>query len=360
MTDKVFIIAEAGVNHNGSLDTAFRLVDAAVQSGADAIKFQTFRTEALVSANAEKAGYQKKFTEDTGTRQFDLLKKLELDEDAHRELQRRCESLSIEFLSTPFDLASARFLVEQLNLPRLKVSSGDLTNAPFLYQLARFGRPLILSSGMALLADIELALGVLAHGFIGKDAPSLDAFRAAYCSDAGQAAIAENVSLLHCTTEYPAAPETINLRAMDTLAQSFGLVTGFSDHSEGLAVPFAAVARGARIIEKHFTLDRNLPGPDHRASLEPIELKALVEGIRQIESALGNATKRTGLIEEGNRQVACKSILASHAIKAGDIFSPENLAVKRPLGGLAPVEWWNLIGRPARRCYAIDEPIVHE
>ena len=359
MSDHVFIIAEAGVNHNGSLDMALRLIDAAVAAGVDAVKFQTFKADALVSRSASKAEYQKATTGDAEEGQYALLKKLELDEAAHHRLLEHCRAADIEFLSTPFDIDSARFLTADLGLARLKVSSGDLTNAPFLHALAGFGRPLILSSGMALLGDIEQALSVIAHALVGQGAPSPDAFRAAYCSVEGQAALAENVSLLHCTTEYPTAPETVNLRVMDTLAQSFNLVTGFSDHSAGISIPLAAVARGARIIEKHFTLDRDLPGPDHRASLEPAELKTMVDGIRDIEQALGGSTKLIGQAEAGNRQVACKSIVALRAIRAGETLGPDNMTVKRPLGGLPPIAWWDVVGRTATRDYAADEPITH-
>jgi N-acetylneuraminate synthase len=358
MNDHVMIIAEAGVNHNGSLDMALRLVDAAAEAGADAVKFQTFKADALVTRTASKAEYQKQSTGGAEASQWELLKALELDETAHQRLVEHCRTSGIEFLSTPFDVESAHFLVEALGVARIKISSGDLTNAPFLHHLAAMGRPLILSSGMALLSDIEQALSVIAHALAGQGPPSRDAFRQAYGSAEGQAALARQVSLLHCTTEYPASADMVNLRAMDTLRDCFGLVTGYSDHTLGIEVALAAAARGAKIIEKHFTLDANLPGPDHRASLEPSELKALVSGIRRIEEALGSPRKRSLPAEERNRQVATKSIMASRAIRAGEAFTAENLTVKRPQGGPPPVDWWDIIGREAQRDYAVEEFIT--
>ena len=352
----VYFVAEAGVNHNGSLDNALRLIDVAVAAGADAVKFQTFKADALVSRDAAKADYQKRSTgEEEG--QWALLKKLELDEQAHHRMAGHCRDAGIEFVSTPFDIDSGRFLVE-LGVSRLKVGSGDLTNAPFLHVLARLQRPLILSSGMALLGDIEQALAVVAHALVGEGSPGAASFRDSYASPEGQAALARSVSLLHCTTEYPAPAEAANLRAMDTLRQCFGLATGYSDHTLGIHVSLAAAARGAAIIEKHFTLDRTLPGPDHGASLEPGELATLVEGVRTIEQALGSPIKRSLPAEERNRQVATKSIMARRPIRAGEAFTEDNIVVKRPVGGLAPIHWWDLLGKPAPRDFALEEFII--
>lgn len=352
------VIAEAGVNHNGSLQRALALVDAAAEAGADIVKFQTFRAGRLASKSAPKADYQKR---ETGTieSQLDMLRALELDEAAHRALISRCAEKNIEFLSTPFDHESLDLLVRTFNLPRLKLGSGDLTNAPLLLAIARTSKPLILSTGMATLAEIEEALGVLAFGYaFSADAtPSISAFRSAYESSIGQQALRQNVALLHCTTEYPTPAGDVNLRAMDTLRQAFGLEVGYSDHTQGAAISLAAVARGATIIEKHFTLDRTLPGPDHKASLEPDELAAMIADIRVVEMSLGDGIKRSAESERPNRLVARKSIVAACEIPVGEPFSPSNLDVKRPGGGIAPIRYWDLLGRPSRRAYIADELI---
>lgn len=358
MSDRVFLIAEIGVNHDGSLDQARRMIDVAADAGADAAKFQTFNADKLVSRDAPQAEYQKRNLGEPEGSQWELLKRLELSDDDHRRAAEHCAERGIEFMSTPFDLDSAHFLVEELKVRRLKVSSGDLTNSPFLYELAKMGRPIILSSGMALLGDIELALGVIAHALTGSGAPSRDAFRTAYASDEGQAALRERISLLHCTTEYPAPAQAINLRAMGTLADAFGLTTGYSDHSLGISVSLAAAARGAKVIEKHITLDSKAHGPDHAASLEPEAFRQLVAGVREIEQALGSSRKRSLPAEEGNRVVATKGLVAARPIKAGETFSAENLAVKRPAAGLPPADYWELIGTAAARDYDADAPIT--
>lgn len=352
---RIFCIAEAGVNHNGSLEMALALVDAAAAAGADAVKFQTFRAEGLVSRDAPKAAYQKASARE-GQSQFEMLRALELDRPAHEALLARCAAVGLEFLSTPFDPRSLILLLE-LGVRRLKASSGDLTNAPLLLEMARSGLPVILSTGMSDLGEVEQALGVLAFGYAGEGTPGEAAFRVAYASPAGQAALAEKVTLLHCTTEYPAPWEDVHLRAMDTLGAAFGLPVGYSDHTEGPAVALAAAARGATVVEKHFTLDRGLPGPDHRASMEPRELALLLRQIRQVEQALGRPRKCLAPSEAANRTVARKSIVAARPIQAGEIFSQDNVALKRPEGGLAPVRLWELLGRAAARAYAQDEPI---
>ena len=356
--DRVYIIAEAGVNHNGSLDLALQLVDAAAAAGADAVKFQTFRAADLATAQAPKAGYQ---VRTTGAResQLEMLKKLEIGPAAHRALIARCRRRRIDFLSSPFDDASLRLLTRTLRVRTIKIPSGEITNGPLLLQAARSARCIILSTGMSTLADVEAALGVLAFGFTASRLPpSLANFAAAYRSAAGQRQVRDRVVVLHCTTEYPAPFAEINLRAMDTLAEAFGLPVGLSDHSIGIAVPIAAAARGARVIEKHFTLDRRLPGPDQSASLEAAELKAMVDGIRAIERALGDGVKRPGAAELRNARVARKAIVAARPIAKGERYSHRNLAAKRAGGGHSPLEIWDFIGRPAPRRFRKDEPIA--
>lgn len=356
-TPRCLIIAEAGVNHNGSIDMAMSLVDAAATAGASIVKFQTFKAEAVVSRFAPKAEYQ---IDTTGSEesQLEMVRRLELSPDDHRRLMRHCESRSIGFLSTPFDIASARFLVNELGLEQLKIPSGEITNAPLLLEMARMKRPVILSTGMSTLGEIEEALGVLAFGYLNPVAqPSREAFRQAYVSDDGQMALCGQLTLLHCTTEYPAPYVEANLAAMDTLRYAFGLPVGFSDHTEGIAIPIAAVARGAVVVEKHFTLDRTLPGPDHRASLEPAELAAMVTSIRQVEAAIGDGLKRPSASELKNAPIARRRLVAARHIKAGEMLSEDNLASKRPGNGISPMEFWAWRGRQASRDFAEDEPI---
>jgi N-acetylneuraminate synthase len=357
MSNRVFVIAEAGVNHNGSQDMALQLVDVAAKAGADAVKFQSFRAESLVARDTPKADYQQRNT-DPDESQFDMLRRLELDEAAHHKLANRCAERGIEFMSTAFDLASMDLLARDLGVARLKIPSGEITNASLLLAAARTGKPLIVSTGMATLADVEAALGVIAYGGLEwGSAPGRAAFRAAYCSDEGQQYLGELVTLLHCTTEYPAPFEEVNLRAMQTLATAFCLPVGFSDHTTGIAVAIASVAIGAVVIEKHFTLDRSLPGPDHKASLEPAEFSAMVAGIRQTACALGDGRKRPAPSEMKNVGIARKSLVAARAIVAGECFSGENLTARRPGGGISALEYFDWLGRPAARAYAAGEPI---
>jgi len=354
---KTFIIAEAGVNHNGSVELALELVDKASEAGADAIKFQTFKTDLLVTADAEKAEYQK-VTTDREESQFDMLKRLELGEADHMIIANHCRQVGIEFMSTPFDLESLSFLTQRCQIRRLKLSSGELTNGPMLLAAARTGIPIILSTGMGTLGEIEDALMMLAFGYLHpEEHPTDESLLEAYISERGQAYLAESVSLLHCTTDYPAPPHSINLRAMDTMASAFGLPVGYSDHSEGIAVSLAAVARGALLVEKHFTLDRNLPGPDHRSSLEPSELKAMVQGVRDIEAALGRTGKFPSAVEICNRLVARKSVVAARDIAAGQAFTEDSLSCKRPGGGISAMRYWELLGKAANRDYRKDEKI---
>lgn len=349
-----YIIAEAGVNHNGSLGMALELVDAAARAGADAVKFQTFTASSLVSRSAPKADYQKRTT-DVQETQFEMLRRLELRESDHTALMLRCRERGIQFLATPFDSDSLGLLCGCFGLDTIKVSSGDLTNAPFLLEIGRVAAKVILSTGMSTLAEVEDALGVLAFAMTQQDMPpGPAAFAAAYASDVGQAALRQAVTLLHCTTEYPAPIMGVNLRAMDTLAAAFGLPIGYSDHTQGIHVPVAAVARGAVLIEKHFTLDRSLPGPDHRASLDPVELAAMVAAVRDIEVALGDGIKRPTTAEVANRVAARKSLVAAAPVRAGQ---PLALAAKRPGNGVSPFLYWALQGRAASRDYEADELI---
>jgi N-acetylneuraminate synthase len=352
----VFIIAEAGVNHNGSVQTAMQLVDAAVAAGADAVKFQTFKAEKLVTQSASKAEYQKQTTGEAES-QLAMLRKLELKYEFHFQLRDYCQRQGIEFLSTAFDIDSLAFLANELGISRLKIPSGEITNGPFLLAHAQTGKDIIVSTGMSTLGEVETALGVLAFGFLGWERPSREAFQKAYSEQAGQAVLKEKVTLLHCTSEYPTPMADVNLRAMDVLQQAFGLPIGYSDHTEGLVVPIAAVARGAVLIEKHFTLDRSQKGPDHQVSLEPDELKQMVRDIRGVEQALGRPNKMPQAVELQNRTVVRKSLVAAESIVAGEKFSAENLTSKRPGTGLSPMEYWRLLGQTSRQDYRTDDLI---
>lgn len=356
MTDTlhVTVIAEAGVNHNGKLDLALALVDAAADAGADVVKFQTFRADQLVTSSAKQADYQIRNT-GVASSQLDMLKALELDDTAHRRLLARCRERDIAFLSTPFDHLSLDLLVDGLGLKTLKVGSGDLTNAPMLFAMARRHCAVILSTGMATMGEIEEALGVLAFGYTAQGAPDRGKFRKAFDSKDGKKALHDHVTILHCTSDYPAIDSEINLKAMDSLAEAFGLPVGLSDHSEGISVSIAAVARGAAMIEKHLTLDRGMPGPDHVASIEPKAFATMVAGIRQVERALGDGRKQPMPSELKTIPVARKSLAARVAIRRGEAFSDHNVCVKRPGQGMSPGLYWDLIDRRASRDYAADE-----
>jgi len=354
----VYIIAEAGVNHNGSVRLAKKLIDAAADAGADAVKFQTFKADKLVSSSSPKAEYQKART-DTNETQFEMLKALELDEKTHVVLAEHCRKRNIRFLSTPFDEDSIGLLTMKIGVPLLKLPSGEITNGPLLLCAARTRLPIILSTGMSTLADIRAALSVLAFGYADTGmSPSKTAFRKAFSSPTGQRWLKNKVTLLHCTTEYPAPFTDVNLRAMDTMRDTFGLTVGLSDHTPGVSVPLAAAARGARVIEKHFTLDRNLPGPDHQASLEPSELRAMVQGIRQVELALGTGRKIPALSEKKNMLMARRSIVAAHDIEQGELLTRENLVCKRPGNGPSPLLYWDLLGKKAAKRYLKDARIM--
>jgi N-acetylneuraminate synthase len=352
---RIKIIAEAGVNHNGSLDIALQLIEVAAEAGADAVKFQTFNASCLASAAANLVDYQKD-NQVVATNQLEMLKSLEISHDSHLKLLECCRNNKIEFMSTPFDLESAAFLVRNLNLPQIKISSGEITNAPLLLQIANDGKPVILSTGMSDLAEIETALGVLAFGYTRiKEKPGPDQFGKAYLSTEGKKSLQDKVVLMHCTSLYPTPCEHINLRAMTTLRDKFRLPVGLSDHSRGTAVSVAAAALGAYVIEKHFTLDNSMPGPDHKASLEPLELIQLVKQVRCVESAMGSGTKIATERELSTRALTRKSLVAACRIERGERFTTENLTVKRPGNGISPNEYWNWLGRTAERDYKPDE-----
>lgn len=327
----VYIIAEAGVNHNGSFALACKLVDAAKEAGVDCIKFQTFKSENLVSRSAKKAEYQKKTTGDSS--QQDMLKKLELSFDEFLQLKSYCEKVGICFLSTPFDFDSIDFL-NSIDMPFWKIPSGEVTNLPYLLALAKTGKPIVMSTGMCTLQEIRGAIDVL------------------------QANGATEIKLLHCNTEYPTPFEDVNLKAMQTMRDEFHLEVGYSDHTKGIEVPVAAVALGATIIEKHFTLDRNMEGPDHKASLEPQELAEMVCCIRNIEKALGSGDKTPSPSEKKNIAVARKSIVAKSKIKAGDTLTENNVTVKRPGIGISPMKWFEVLGTKAVKDFDEDELII--
>jgi N,N'-diacetyllegionaminate synthase len=333
MNQRTLVIAEAGVNHNGDIDLAFKLVDAAARAGADMVKFQTFRAQNLVTRGARKAGYQERQT-GTGESQLDMLRRLELDESSHRGLLAHCKASGIGFLSTGFDSQSVDLLLE-LGVDWLKIPSGEITNLPYLRHIGGAGRQVILSTGMADQDETGQALAALEAAGTPRSA----------------------ITVLHCTTEYPAPMASVNLRAMLTLRDAFGVRVGYSDHTRGIEVAVAAVALGACVIEKHFTLDRGLPGPDHQASLEPDELAAMVSSIRNVEVALGDGVKRASEFELANRDVVRRSLVALRPIRSGESFSAENVTAKRPGIGLSPMRWDEIIGKNAPRDFDLDEMI---
>ena len=330
---KTLIIAEAGVNHNGDLALACQLVDVAAAAGADMVKFQTFSADRLVTRDAKKADYQTETTEAAET-QHAMLRRLELTREMHEALIVHCASRAIRFFSTGFDQEGVDMLVE-LGLDRFKIPSGEITNLPYVRHVGRYGKPVILSTGMATLREIEAALGVLEQAGTPRD----------------------QTTVLHCNTAYPTPMADVNLRAMITIRDAFGVAVGYSDHTAGIEVAIAAVAMGATVIEKHFTLDRNLPGPDHKASLEPQELERMVSAIRNIEQALGDGVKRPSASEARNQPITRKSLVAACTIRAGDRFSETNLAVKRPGTGISPMRWDEVLGRIAPRDFSPNELI---
>jgi len=356
---KTYIIAEAGVNHNGSIDLAFKLIDEAVNAGADAVKFQTFKAEKIASKNAKKAVYQIDNTEDSESA-FEMLKKLELDDDAHYSLAKYADNAGIDFLSTAFDEESLIFLVNELRLLTLKIPSGEITNAPLILAHARTGLNLILSTGMATLDEIKSALEVIAYGFTEKNTdaiPNIDKFKAAFLSKEAKILLKERVTILHCTSQYPAPIDEINLLAINTIKEEFGLDIGYSDHTNGIYISPVAVALGATIIEKHFTLDSNMVGPDHKASLEPDELRNMVNLIRDVETSLGNGIKQPSASEIPNLEIIRKSICAEEKIEVGAYLTSQNISIKRPAGGMSPYNYWDLIGTKSTKNYEIGDLI---
>jgi N,N'-diacetyllegionaminate synthase len=333
MTDKIIIIAEAGVNHNGDIQLAKQLVNVAANAGADFVKFQTFDAGRQVTRLAQKADYQTKTT-DWSESQYDMLRRLELTGSMHRELIDHCRSRNIGFFSTGFDVESVELLVS-LGQNLFKIPSGEITNLPYLRYIGQFGKQIILSTGMATLGEVEAAIDELEKAGTPRG----------------------KITVLHCTTEYPTPMSEVNLRAMQSIRNALGVIVGYSDHTQGIEVSIAAVAMGAKVIEKHFTLSRTLPGPDHRASLEPAELSAMVAAIRNIELALGDGIKRPSPSEIRNKSVVRKSLVASRAINAGEVFTPENLTTKRPGSGISPMRWDEFIGQKAPRDFSIDELI---
>ena len=330
---KVFIIAEAGVNHNGSIVSAKKLIDGAVKAGADAVKFQTFKAKKVVSKYSYKAEYQKKNTDENES-QLQMLKKLELDKEAHRELMSYCDEKDIIFISAPFDLESID-LLSNLGLEIFKIPSGEITNLPYLQKIGRLNKKIILSTGMSDLDEIRSALGILINAGMQK----------------------ENITVLQCNTAYPTPVEDANLLAMCTIKRTLGINVGYSDHTIGIEIPIAAAALGAVIIEKHFTLDKRMEGPDHKASLSLAELKNMVKGIRKVEKALGNGEKKVSVSESKNKLVVRKSIVAAKDTKKGELFTEENITIKRPATGVSPMEWGNVIGKIAKRHFNVDEVI---
>ncbi len=354
--DHVYIIAEAGVNHNGQRDLAFALVDAAAEAGADAVKFQTFDAAKLASKSAPKAAYQKQST-DAAESQLAMLRKLELPREWHAGLQAHARQKGIEFLSTAFDTDSLAFLVD-LGMPLFKIPSGELTNGPLLWQFARSGKPLVLSTGMATLSEVEQGLAIVAHALSAETEPaSIDDVWRSWSRADWRARLHGHVTLLHCTSQYPTPFAEVNLRGMDTLAQAFGLPVGYSDHTEGILIPVAAVARGAKIIEKHFTLDRSLPGPDHKASLEPAELTQMVRDIRALQAALGDGGKTPQPSEWDTRQAARQQVVAARDIAAGSVLARADLSTARCGSGLPPTALWGLVGQRTERAYVAGDVI---
>jgi len=330
---KVFIIAEAGVNHNGSLETALKLVDAAVRSGADAVKFQTFKADSLVSKTATKADYQKQSGTE-GESQYAMLKKLELDDAAHHALIRYCGEKKIQFLSTPFDHGSVD-LLHALGMTTFKVPSGEITNLPYLRKIGALAKEVILSTGMANLGEVEAALNILTAAGLSKHA----------------------ITVLHATTEYPCPLDEVNLRAMLTMRDAFQVKVGYSDHTPGIEVAIAAAALGACVIEKHFTLDCRMEGPDHKASLEPDQLREMVRAIRHISMALGDGVKQASPSESKNIGISRKSIIAATQIRLGEVLTEQNLTVKRPGTGMSPMRWDEILGSTAQQDYAPEDPL---
>ena len=329
----IIIIAEAGVNHNGSIPMAKEMIDVAADAGADLVKFQTFTAEKLVIKTAKKADYQKNSSDQTES-QFQMIKKLELNRNDHEILLEHCNKNNIQFLSTPFDRQSIN-LLDEINIPFFKIPSGEITNLPYLRHIGGIGKPVVISTGMATISEVKNAMSILLDAGIKQN----------------------DITVLHCNSEYPSPMKDVNLKAMQTLENELGVKVGYSDHTLGIEVSVAAVAMGAKVIEKHFTLDRNLYGPDHGASLEPSELKEMISAIRNIERALGDGVKKPSQSEIKNLLISRKSIVSKRPIKKGELFSKENLTVKRPGNGISPMKWDEILGSVSIRDYLKDELI---
>jgi len=361
VANNLLIIAEAGVNHNGSLERALAMVDVAAEAGADIIKFQTFSADKLARQDAELAEYQKRSEADTRS-QWELLKGLELAHDDFLAIRDRCDARGIGFLSTGFDLDELRFLIDELTIPMVKIASGDLTFAPMLFEAGRSGLPVILSTGMADLAEIGRALEFLAVGYAveagqlpADTVPVESARKQAAANEATQVILRSHVTILHCTTQYPAGLSALNLRAMGTIAETYGLPVGYSDHSLGDLASTLAVGLGATVIEKHFTLDKDLDGPDHSASLDPAELVSFVERLRSVESALGSTVKACQPEESANRGVVRRSLVAARPIAAGETIAADDLECQRPASGRTSFDFWEVVGQPSPRDFAAGE-----
>jgi N-acetylneuraminate synthase len=352
----VYVIAEAGVNHNGQRELAFQLVDAAARAGVDAVKFQTFSADKLTAATAPKAAYQQRTT-DAVESQLEMLRRLELPREWHHDLNAHAAAHGVHFMSTAFDLESLLFL-QEFDMPFIKVPSGELTNGPLLWEFARFRKPLLVSTGMATLSEVEQALAVIAHALNAEREPaSLAEVWRGWSRQDWRATLLGRVTLLHCTSQYPTPHDEANLRAMDTLANAFGLPVGYSDHTEGVLVPVAAVARGACVIEKHFTVDRSLPGPDQKASLEPDELARMVKELRAVAQLLGDGRKAPQPSEWDTRQAAYQQVIAARPIVAGAMIARSDLATARCGAGLPAIALWDLVGTMATRSFEVGQPL---
>ncbi|MBG78864.1 MAG: N-acetylneuraminate synthase [Alphaproteobacteria bacterium] len=379
-SSKTLIIAEAGVNHNGDINRAFDLIDIAAEAGADIVKFQSFRADKLASKNAPKADYQiKNSDQGTDESQYDMLKRLELSERDHAALIAHCKKRNIAFLSTPFDIDGLHMLVDKFGITTIKLGSSELTNGPILLAAAQTGHKVIFSTGMGSLNEIKEALNILAYGYLNKTPPSSRSdFQNMLNDAAALEVLREKVTVLHCNTAYPTPLEDVNLKAMRTISDTFGVPTGYSDHTMGIDIPLAAVVMGATVIEKHFTQDRTLPGPDHKASLQPDELKAMITAVREaerliennrnvelaeilkrpnIQKALGNGLKEPSASEKINAHMARKSIMAARHIPAGATLGANDIAIKRPASGASPMEYWDILNKIVDQTYETDQPL---
>jgi len=354
--EDVFVIAEIGINHNGDIDTALKMIECAASAGADAVKFQTFNADMLVLAGARLANYQTRSGTDAGD-QLSLLKKVQLTYSEHQLLVGRAAECDVEFMSTAFDSPSLAFLVKEAGLKRLKIASGEITNGPFLLEHAKLGLPIILSTGMARLEEIDEALGVIGLGYVGRKDLQREEPKAAWQVPEVAEALREKVTLLQCTTQYPAPIDEANLDVLTLFSSRYGVRVGYSDHTIGNTAAVVAVSLGASVIEKHFTLDKSLPGPDQKASLSPEEFEHMVKVIRDAQASLGEEEKEPQTSEKENIDVARKSLFASRSITAGERFSSENIEIKRPGTGISPMRYWDLLGTVARRSIPKGSPI---